>query len=286
MSDERSLIKQQQDAQAAQLRLFGDTEVEADALEAMEVHGDFTGERLFRFKPHLYQAIVIGLAEGLGIRQLSRAFKVSPNTVMAVRDREHSAIETEKIKISTTLRRFVQVAAERLLEEVNEIDIDKLGVPLGIAVDKLQLLDGQPTQRVETTKQPGIADFNQMLQQLPRTIDIEARETTGLSAEERLQMARPAIEVGDESPDKKSGVLSSSEPSNVVSDAASDDTTLGNQAVHQVGGAGVAVSPGGGQIPKRFKEAENFEQGSSEVDDSEERESRIKKHGNQNPGSY
>jgi hypothetical protein len=121
-------------------------------VEKMEKHGEFTAERLMESRPAIYRAIVEGYAQGLGIRQLCRAYSVSHHTVAVVLAREPKAVATLKEGTISTLRTFAKLAADRLLDEVNDIPIQQLAVPLGISIDKAQLLDGGATSRIEHTE--------------------------------------------------------------------------------------------------------------------------------------
>ena len=47
----------------------------------------FTGERLRRTQPRVYDSIVRALDSGLGIRLTARVFKTSPHTVLAIGER-------------------------------------------------------------------------------------------------------------------------------------------------------------------------------------------------------
>jgi hypothetical protein len=188
-NQDSSLIVRADEEAKKQPLLFTSTNDMPDSHFAVqEATGEFTGERLFRRKPDLYRIILSSLAEGMGIRQISRAFHVSVNTVMAVRDREGSVIDTEKSKIQSNLSKFARVASERLLEEVDYIDIDKLGVPLGIVIDKMQLLAGQATSRIEHVAAPAIDDFNRIIDALP-VVEGELVPEIGLREVKEIQIA-------------------------------------------------------------------------------------------------
>jgi hypothetical protein len=110
---------------------------------------EFSGERLHRDRPETYQAVVAAYANGLSIRQIARALRVSTNTVAAVVEREPKAVETHKQRTISGLRRFVGATIERMLEDLDRMPLQSLPVALGVAVDKLQLLSGEATARVE-----------------------------------------------------------------------------------------------------------------------------------------
>ncbi|MDD2766005.1 MAG: hypothetical protein PHE83_18740 [Opitutaceae bacterium] len=138
-------------------------------IEQDERAGRSTGERLARNRER-YMAIVRCLAEGIGIRATARAFKVSPHTIFAIRDREAAAIATEKQELSRLMGRFVRMGVERLNEELDDIPIGQLSVSLGIVSDKKALLDGDPTVRVEERIEVALspADLRGMLERIKR----------------------------------------------------------------------------------------------------------------------
>ncbi len=92
------------------------------SIDEDERRGRFTAERVSRNRER-YEAIVRGLAEGLGVRQLCRAFAVSPHTVMTIRERETARIATEKTEFSRRLARVARLAVERLEEEIESGDM-------------------------------------------------------------------------------------------------------------------------------------------------------------------
>ena len=122
---------------------------EEEGNQEMERRGEFTAERLMESRPTIYRALVDGLGQGLGVRQLCRAYRVSHHTVAAVMSRESSAVATLKERTVSVLRTFGRLAADRLLDEVDQIPIQSLPIALGIAVEKAELLSGGATSRIE-----------------------------------------------------------------------------------------------------------------------------------------
>jgi hypothetical protein len=191
-----SLIKQAEQGEKQQLKLFSSAEMPAELFAEDEAKGTFTGERLFKQDPEKYHMIVSGLAEGMGIRQLARAFHVSPGTIQAVRDREQFSIGTEKERIATNLRNFSRVASERLIEEVDNIPLQSLPVAIGISVEKFQLLEGQATARTEHIHRlPGMEDFNRTLELLPTAVEVVSETGPG---EEKTSQKGAALRLTSE----------------------------------------------------------------------------------------
>lgn len=169
-SEPQSLIE----AEKRQPTLFELPAKYREALEGLKegkrTAGEFTGERLFEREPEKYQAVVAALAEGIGYHRIARAFGVSVNTVRGIAARERGPVDTEKKAISLRLREFARLASDRLVDEVDLIPVDKLGIVLGIALDKVQLLDGEATAIVgQSGDRLKVDAFNRLIESLPQT---------------------------------------------------------------------------------------------------------------------
>lgn len=145
----------------------------------LELKGEFTGDRLFTQRPDAYKAIVILLGQKMGVIRIGQMLAVSPNTVMAVRDREGASIDIVKQHLAQVAHAGATLASEGILEALNERlssphplqlkDLKDLAVVYGILVQNGQLLAGQPTARVEVheLQRPGHEDFNRYINALP-----------------------------------------------------------------------------------------------------------------------
>jgi hypothetical protein len=159
---------------------------EEEGNQEMERRGEFTAERLMESRPTIYRAIVDGLGQGLGVRQLCRAYRVSHHTVAAVMARESAAVATLKERTVSVLRTFGRLAADRLLDEVDQIPIQSLPIALGIAVEKAELLSGGATSRIEHADSgPTHEDYLRMIQ--GKVIEAELVSATGFQGEEVAQ---------------------------------------------------------------------------------------------------
>lgn len=136
------------------LFFFGEEHALEERRAVRERNGHFTGERLKEQKPVQYAEIVRLRGLGESIRAVAAAVGVSVNTVQAVERAEGLSVETLRAKTVAALGEFVSGAAERFADELHTLPIDKLAVPFGIAADKLALMTGGVTARVEvvTTK--------------------------------------------------------------------------------------------------------------------------------------
>jgi hypothetical protein len=61
-------------------------------------------------------------------------------------------LPTDTGSVIKSLKEFVARGSDRLVREAETMDINRLTLSLGIAIDKIQLISGQATQRVETVQ--------------------------------------------------------------------------------------------------------------------------------------
>jgi hypothetical protein len=195
-------------AAAAAPFLFNFEELSAEKLEGV---GEFTGERLLARRPDAYQAIIRMSAEGLSISAQARALGVSRNTVCAVRDREGFSIEQDKKDLLRDVRRAARLSVERAIELVPSINSAKdAAIVAAVMVDKMQLLSGEATARVERVEvsQDKLAE---MLASLP-VLEAEVLPVTGPSAdapEQKGTAALPGVMLAGAGTDSLSDVLPS-----------------------------------------------------------------------------
>lgn len=148
----------------------------SDGVQLVATPGQSTGERLQAQRPDMYALVVQGIAEGMGLRALSRATGLHPRTIAAVRDgSDHrAAVATAKERTARNLAVAVEVWSERLADEAESIPLGQSSVPLAIAIDKLQLLEGAPTAIVETRDGPSHQDLNAWIDRIRRVQPVEA----------------------------------------------------------------------------------------------------------------
>lgn len=120
-------------------------------LDADRKAGRFTAERVAHNAAR-YQGLVAALAEGLGTRQIARAFKVSPHVVALIREKESQDIATLKEAFAIKAGRQVHLALERIEEKLLDphakLDLLQLSVVVEKLSDKWLLLKGEATQRI------------------------------------------------------------------------------------------------------------------------------------------
>jgi hypothetical protein len=154
MSD--SLLLPAQSASAAAPFLF--SEFQGHAEERLNTLGEFSGDRLFAQRPEIYRAVVSMLAEGIVTTTIAKACQVSPNTIYAVRDREGVTIESERKELLKNLRQAAKLSVEKTLDLLPSLKSAKdAAITAAVMIDKLQLLSGEATSRIERVEVDGDA---------------------------------------------------------------------------------------------------------------------------------
>jgi hypothetical protein len=214
-------------AESAAPFLFNFEELSAEKLEGV---GEFTGERLLARRPDAYQAIIRMSAEGLSISAQARALGVSRNTVCAVRDREGFSIEQDKKDLLRDVRRAARLSVERAIELVPCIQNAKdAAIVAAVMVDKMQLLSGEATSRVEKVE-VSQDKLSEMLAALP-VLEAEVLPVTGLHGSGS----------GQKGPDGSGGLDGTGSAAGLVSDLQSE--VLG-AFVDRIQGAGTTSGTG------------------------------------------
>lgn len=147
--------------------------------------GVYNGARLFSQNPQLYETVVRVFSLTDSVRATARLCGVHVKTVMGVRDREGLSIATERERLSRLCAEVsgltLEIVRERLSEDKPDVGLRDLLVGFGISVDKMLLLAGQATARIEhVLRTPDHDDFNRIV------------ETTGWETETPQQKDRPA----------------------------------------------------------------------------------------------
>jgi transcriptional regulator with XRE-family HTH domain len=211
--------------------LFAEAEIGAEKLEAA---GEFSGERLLARRPEVYRAICRMSAEGLSMSAMARALGVSRNTVAAVQDREQFPIEQQKKELLKNVRTAARLSVERVVELVPSINNAKdAAIVAAVMVDKLQLLSGEATARVERVE-VNQDKLSEMLASLP-VLEAEV-VPTGLHGSGS----------GQKGPDGSGGLDGTGSAAGLVSDLQSE--VLGAfvdriQGAGTTSGTGCAVEP-------------------------------------------
>jgi transposase-like protein len=148
-----------------------------------------TGEYLKKHRPKIYEQAVMMLCEpGISIRSICRTLHVSHNTLSSILEREQSNLDTRKKDILRTITRGLRLCAERVEELAPSMNARDALVGVGILGEKMQLLGGEATQRIESFEPVDlVARFQTFVRELEERV--RAREIAaqiGLADQKKL----------------------------------------------------------------------------------------------------
>jgi hypothetical protein len=115
--------------------------------------GNYTGERLKLLRPEIYRRVLELLAEPrehVSIREICRRCHVTDDTVKAVEKREAVSIAARKEKLMVQAARIAERAYDRVEDEIDSAPLPQAVVTAGVFTDKLQLLSGDATARLQS----------------------------------------------------------------------------------------------------------------------------------------
>ena len=132
----------------------------------------FTAEQIARNQEKL-SAVVRALGEGLGVRQIARAFGISTNTVLKVSQRFGAEVETQKQSLGRDFLDVARLAVERMRDEMDSMPRQSLPIIAGIGIERGQLLTGAPTARVEHNHALEVLSVADYIDSLPAAPSVE-----------------------------------------------------------------------------------------------------------------
>jgi hypothetical protein len=197
MDDSQSLVRPEQ----AELPM--DIELGRELfLPEPEQRKRFTAERV-ALNRERYLAIVSAIAEGIGLRRISRAFHVSHHTVRVILEREPELVATLKKRLARTFAYAAQLTVERCIELLEDDAVDEKGRPLigpahfsqlsvsaGIFEDKRGKLEGEASTVIE--HRTGGASLDDMRR---AAIEIES-EISPSVAHSEANLLNPSVNQG------------------------------------------------------------------------------------------
>jgi hypothetical protein len=111
---------------------------------------EFTGERLFRDRPDIYNAVVELLADrGVSLRMIVKHCHVSMNTIRAVAARERIPIDAQRSAIADTMAFGLRLATEQIIEKLPSGNLKDSAIAANILSTNLQVQRGEPIARIE-----------------------------------------------------------------------------------------------------------------------------------------
>lgn len=133
-----------------------------DVREQLEARGVYDASRLKAQRPELYQVIARLLASGIcGKDEIARLCGVAWESVAAVEADAAPTIREFKSRLSVRLRLAISAAADHLIIQARAGELT--AIDFGILVDKLLLIEGEATARVELVEDPAAAAFRQAM---------------------------------------------------------------------------------------------------------------------------
>jgi hypothetical protein len=161
----------------------------------------YTATVLFRDKPELYRAIVVlGAEPGMSIRRICRITHCADETVKAVLAREPSAVGAHKKQLLGEGRLVQRASLERLNELSPTMSAKDAALTFGIVTDKIELLSGGVTSRVEVTDGASVLRrFLDLHAKIEKTVRGEVIEATEIGPDgEKSAVNGPALTPGDQ----------------------------------------------------------------------------------------
>jgi hypothetical protein len=115
--------------------------------------GNYTGERLKVLRPETYRKVVELLAKPrahVSIREICRQCHVTDDTVKAIERREAISIAARKETLMVQAARIAKRAYDRVEDQIDSAPLPQAVVAAGVFTDKLQLLSGDATARLQS----------------------------------------------------------------------------------------------------------------------------------------
>jgi len=229
----------------------------------------YTGAVLFRQNPALYRAIVVlGAEPGIAINRICEIVHCTDDTVKGVLAREPRAVAEQKKHLLNEGQLVRRATLERLNELVPNMSAKDAALTFGIVTDKVELLSGGVTSRVEVTDGAAVLkrflDLHERIEKTVRGEVIEPAEI-GSAGQKSAANSDRSPDAGHDGP----GLITSDNESNIKSNCV-DAETLTDRAVNaidtietEVGltslpspDAAGAAAPGGGGLRAAREAAE------------------------------
>jgi len=169
-----------------------------------------TGEYLKKHRPKIYEQALMMLCEpGISIRSICRTLHVSHNTLASIQERQAANLDTRKKQILRTVTRGLRLCAERAEELAPTMSARDALVGVGILGEKMELLSGAATQRIESVQPVDvIGRFQTFCRELEKRV--EARERAAQirsSAEKKIPNDEGKQDADSRAPESAGEVL-------------------------------------------------------------------------------
>ena len=185
-----SLILKEQ-AENAAAPFFPDFDLPKIDKEKPKFH--CTGERLFRDRLDIYKAVVRLLADpGVTIRTICQECHVTDDVVRSVKARENIPIALQKRHILSSITHGLRLASERVIEVMPTASPRDALIGVGILGEKMQLLSGDATARIDLSPRVNIHDnFDRLHQEAKKVLEeYKASVAGGMNKDEARLILR------------------------------------------------------------------------------------------------
>jgi hypothetical protein len=143
-----------------------------------------TGEHLKKHRPDVYQCALDMLCEpGVSVRSICRTLHISHNTLASIQEREQANLDTRKKVVLKTITRGLRLCAERVEELAPGMSARDALIGVGILGEKMQLLAGDVTTRIEVTPVNIIERFNRLHERLEKLANARIIEANSLDTD-------------------------------------------------------------------------------------------------------
>ena len=151
-----------------------------------------TGDRLFRDRPDIYKAVVRLLADpGVTIRTICQECHVTDDVVRSVKARENIPIALQKKNILSSITHGLRLCSERVIEVATTASPRDALIGVGILAEKMELLSGGVTARIEITPVNLHGNFDRMHQEATNALEeYRASMAGGMNEEEARLLLR------------------------------------------------------------------------------------------------
>ena len=191
------ILKEQAELEAAPLLFSKD---QLPKVDKTKPRYNCTGQYLFENHRERYDAVVRLLVEpGVSIRSICRELHVADDTVRAVKEREQLTLDAQKKTILQNIAYGMRLASERVIELMPEASARDALIGVGILGDKMALLSGEPTVRIEVGQHIDFdAAFAELRRQAEETMKrVNAQVIDGVTDLDSKNLEQKALMVGD-----------------------------------------------------------------------------------------
>ena len=131
------------------------------------------------------QKIAQAHLNGMSIRQICKAFDTCHTSVVAIIRNRPELLERAREITAANWRTIAALSTAQLLDRLEDMKDGQLAILSGISSDKMELLSGQPTQRIEVSVAPAAEQWEAFvagLRQEQDVIDVPFRPVSALAA--------------------------------------------------------------------------------------------------------